>query len=289
MKHIFLLMLSLTLCLYSQSIKFDGEPELFLPGIISVEGSQVKITFSKDGNLVLWGEINRTPGVGGFDIWQAEKSDTGWTNPHPVSFNSTDNDFDPCFSADGGTVYFFSNRPGGFGGDDIYNVGFDPETKKFGDAVNIGSEINTSGDEWGPVESSDGMKFLFCTDGAGGKGEHDVFVCNKVENAWSNPELINEINSPEDDFDPIFLSDGKSILFTRKMNEDEAYLYISRYSDAGYSVPERLDSTINNKNTWNFGSSVNHNEKSAFYYSSYCEDNTMGRLDIYKVNYNLIK
>lgn len=86
---------------------FLGESELFAPGIISTEISEVKITFSKDGKLALWGAIGRKKGLGGFDIWQSERTENSWSIPQPVSFNSIENDFDPCFSADSKIIFFF--------------------------------------------------------------------------------------------------------------------------------------------------------------------------------------
>ena len=288
MKSIFTILLISNIALFCQSIKFIGNPTLFAPGIVNVGSSEIKITFSQDGKLVLWGEIGRENGIGGFDIWQAVKSDTGWSNPQPVSFNSPDNDFDPSFSADGKTLYFFSNRAGGFGGDDIYSVSYDSITHKFGTPKNIGKEINTPGDEWGPAESIDGKKFLFCTDGLGGKGKHDIFVCEKVNDGWSRPKELTSINSNEDDFDPVFLSDCKTILFTRRFNEDEAYLFISFLSKEGYKKPERISNEINISGTWNFGSSLDPIDNSHFYYSTRNRYNSMGRLDIFRVKYDLL-
>ncbi|MEW6196670.1 MAG: hypothetical protein AB1521_16100 [Bacteroidota bacterium] len=281
---ILFLNLSPSLC---QSITFSDEPELFAPGVISIENSEVKITFSKDGKLVLWGAVGRKNGIGGLDIWQSEKTENGWGTPQSVSFNTADNDFDPCFSADGKIVYFFSNRVGGIGGDDIYYVQYNSLTRKFGTPVNMGNKINTAGDEWGPTESIDGEKFIFCTDGIKGKGKHDIFICNKTSDGWSFPQVIESINSDEDDFDPILLSDCNTIIFTRKYNEDEAYMFVSFLSGEGYSEPERISDQINIPGTWNFGSSLDPLDHSYFYYSTHNEKNSRGRVDIYRVKYTL--
>jgi len=270
-----------------QSIDFRGEPEIFAPGIISIENSEVKITFSKDGEIVLWGSIGRENGVGGFDIWQAERNENGWSNPQPASFNSLENDFDPCFSADGKTIYFFSNRPGGFGKDDIYYASYDSATYTFGVPVNMGAEFNTPGDEWGPSVSTDGSKFIYCTDGIKGKGEHDIFVSERTLEGWSLPMAIDNINSEADDFDPVFLHDSKTILFTRKQSEDVALLYISYLSKNGYSTPVLINSKMNIPDTWNFGSSIDFSDESYLYYSTYIEENSRGRLDIYRIKYSL--
>ena len=271
----------------AQQISFENEPQIFAAGIISTEISEVKITFSKDGKLALWGAVGRANGIGGLDIWQSLKTDKGWSIPSPASFNSPDNDFDPCFSAAGDGIYFFSNRPGGFGGDDFYYAAFDTITRTFGEPANMGSQFNTSGDEWGPCESTDGKKFIFCTDGLGGKGQHDIFICEKKANGWSNPKNLDILNSAEDDFDPLLLHDNKTIIFTRKFSDDEACLFISYLNENGYSEAVRLNETINIQGTWNFGSCLNNSEKNYLYYSTHIKDNNIGRLDIYRIGYNL--
>lgn len=288
MKTIIVLIIFAGISLSSQSFKIVGTPELFAPGVVSIENSEIKPSFSKDGKMVLWGAVGRENGIGGFDIWKAVKTDTGWSRPEPAGFNSKDNDFDPCFSADGKILYFFSNRPGGEGGDDIYYVEYNSTNQTFGKPVNIGNKINTPGDEWGPTESIDGKKLMFCTDGLGGKGEHDIFVCQKTKEGWGLPKPVSEINSPDDDFDPIFLDDCKTILFTKKFNEDEAYLFVSYFSNGSYSKPERLDDNINISGTWNFGSSLDPIDHSYFYYSTHRENDSQGRLDIYRVKYSLL-
>lgn len=280
-----ILLLSSTL--FCQSFEVIGSPELFAPDVVCIDKSEVKITFSKDGKIVLWGAVGRENGIGGFDIWRAVKSDSGWSDPWPVSFNTQVDDFDPTFSADGKILYFFSNREGGEGGTDIYFAEYDEDKQSFGEPVNMGENVNTSGDEWGPIESPDGNKFLYCTDGMGGTGKHDIFVCERAADGWSEPKNITVINSPEDDFDPIFLSDNETIIFTKRYNDDEAYLFISYLTEDGYTKPTRLGDNINMPDTWNFGSSLDPIDHSYFYYSSHIEDDTKGRLDIYKVKYKL--
>lgn len=113
-------------------------------------------------------------------------------------------------------------------------------------------------------------------------------MCEKNKTGWSLPKEINVINSSEDDFDPIFLSDNKTILFTRKYNENEVYLFISYLSKDGYTNPEKLSNEINISDTWNFGSSLDPIDHSYFYYSTHNEKNSCGKLDIYKVKYSLL-
>src|SRR5262245_50574770 len=108
------------------ALETTSAAELIAPGVASSEFSEVRLAVSPDGNTMLWGSTNRPGGPGGWDIWVSRQGTAGWSKPQSVSFNSVSNDFDPAFSPDGRYVYFFSNRPGGAGGDDLYRVPVTP-------------------------------------------------------------------------------------------------------------------------------------------------------------------
>ncbi len=107
-------------------------PELFLEGLVSTGASEIKITFSADGSRMLWGSTNRGGGPGGWDIWESVRENGRWGAPRPAACNSAQNDFDPHFSPDGKGLYFFSNRPGGLGGDDIWFAPSTPRQERTG-------------------------------------------------------------------------------------------------------------------------------------------------------------
>lgn len=287
--YLFVLMLSAVSLITAQNIKFIGKPELVFPHLVSTEKSEIKLTFSPDGTRMLWGTIGWENGIDGWDIWESVKENNQWGKPKPVSFNSSSNDFDPCFSFDGKGVYFFSNREGGFGGDDIYYVPFDNKTKTYGSPTNLGENINSKGDEWGPVISEDGNTLMFCTDGRGGLGKHDIFTSKFKNGKWLPAVSIGEpINSPLDDFDPAFLSDGKIIVFaSERAGADAVDLYVSEWKENKYSTPVLLNSVINSKDFWDFGCSVNPKERNVLYYNSHNLDNGVGKVDVYKIKYVL--
>jgi TolB protein len=186
--------------------------QLWLPDVVSTPKSEVRITFSPDGKRMLWGAIGWGDGKNGWDIYESERSTDGWSTPRAVSFNSTANDFDPSFAPDGSGVYFFSNRDGGFGKDDLYFAPFDAKTGGYAAAKNLGAKINSAGDEWAPVVSSDGKRLMFASDGHGGRGKHDLFIAHRRGDGWSEIENLAELNTPEEDFDATFLHDGFSVV-----------------------------------------------------------------------------
>ncbi|MEO6632604.1 MAG: hypothetical protein ABIN13_12800, partial [Mucilaginibacter sp.] len=160
----------------AQQITFADSAELFMPNLVSTKNADVKLTFSPDGKMMLWGGIDWIKDKKDMDIWRSTKIKSKWTKPERVTFDSDSNDFDPFFSPDGKGVYFFSNRLGGFGGDDIYFAAFNKTTGKFGPAVNLGSGINTKGNEWTPVTNAAANVLVFSSNGRGGYGGEDLFA-----------------------------------------------------------------------------------------------------------------
>ncbi len=214
----------------------------------------MRITFSPDGSRMLWGSISRTGGPGGWEIWERVRRSGQWGEAHPVSFDSPQNDFDPCFAPDGRSVYFFSNRPGGQGGDDLYLAPFDPVSGSYGAAVNLGATINSAGDEWAPTLSPDGATLLFATDGRGGQGLHDLFTSTRTGDTWAAPQPLSDLNGPLDDFDAAFLTDAQAIVFARRAkDQDGAELHVAFRRDGRYTRPERLPAAVNAEGAWTLG------------------------------------
>ncbi|HTE56772.1 MAG TPA: hypothetical protein VK698_38225 [Kofleriaceae bacterium] len=247
--------------------------------VLATDLSEVKVTFSPDGKRMLWGSINRTGGAGKWDIWEATSTGKGWSAPRAVSFNSPANDFDPSFAPDGSGIYFFSSRPGGLGGDDIYFV---PAAKGgYGTPRNLGPQVNSKGDEWGPTVSSDGKRLLFASDGRGGSGKHDLFIAARDGAGWGKAANVGPVvGSAVDDFDAAFLDDGRSIAFaSERRGADTANLYVSVWKGGAYQAPVWLGAKVNRAGAWNFGAAVRTGERGVLYF------NISG--DVYRIRYRL--
>jgi Tol biopolymer transport system component len=95
--------------------------------------------------------------------------------------NSSDNEYDPALSADDLTLYFNSDRPGGFGGHDLYMTMRESREAPWGEPVNLGPVVNSEFSEINPNISHDGLSLYFAdVEGdtvaprPGGPGERDA-------------------------------------------------------------------------------------------------------------------
>ena len=106
---------------------------------------------------------------------------------------------DPFFDEETKRLYFSSDMPGGFGGSDIYYSELIGE-ENWTEPVNLGSKINTKGDERTPYQDEDGT-FYFASNGWNGIGGLDIYLSENKEASFGDPvNLGSPINSNRDDF-----------------------------------------------------------------------------------------
>ncbi|OGS75504.1 MAG: cell envelope biogenesis protein OmpA [Flavobacteria bacterium RIFCSPLOWO2_12_FULL_31_7] len=130
-------------------------------------------------------------------LYKATKDGDKWSNSKPLSINSVDYSVrNPSISKDGKTLYFSSDMPGGFGGEDIWKVSVDGET--YGTPVNLGPNVNTEANESFPSIQDDNILF-FSSNGRQGFGGYDVFKQNTNTNEKAT-NVGEPVNSPKDDF-----------------------------------------------------------------------------------------
>jgi len=270
------------------AIELLGEPTKVAVGIVSSEFSEIRATASPDGRLLLWGSTNRPGGPGGWNIWLSRRTANGWSAPEAAPFNSEANDFDPAFSPDGRWVYFFSNRPGGFGGDDIYRVVV--TQTGFGAVEHLGAEVNSAGDEWAPGLSPNGTLLLFSSDDRAGQGRHDLFVARAKGISWSDATpLPGAVNTSAEEFDATFLSDGTSIVFARSANleTDRITLTFAARGASGYTFGTPVPFTTTLRGVDALGPTIDWHDRSILLFSAAATNSNNKRPDIYKVRYRL--
>lgn len=258
------------------------------PDTISTEASEIRLAISPDGSTALWGSTNRGGGPGGWNIWQSRRTSAGWSSATPVAFNSPQNDFDPAFSPDGRFVYFFSNRPGGLGGDDLYRVSV--LRHGFGSVEHLGPEVNSAGDEFAPSMAPDNSVLLFASNGRGGAGRHDLFLARRRGARFDEAQsLPGAVNTASDEFDATFLSDGKTIVFARASNleTDRIDLYYSLLNGGSYDVGTILPQSINTPEHDTLGPLIVWRHRNTLTFSGQRPEANRGRADLYTIEYRL--
>jgi peptidoglycan-associated lipoprotein len=136
-------------------------------------------------------------------IYVSKKQGTAWGSPDRVVLFESDTIAvgHPAISPDENTMYFVTSATGGRGGRDIWFSTM--EGGKWGKPKNLGSEINTPGDEVFPYVHPDGTLY-FSSDGHPGMGGLDIFSAKRVDGKWEVKNMQFPINSVRDDFSIVF-------------------------------------------------------------------------------------
>jgi len=251
--------------------------------VVSTPSSEVRASVSPDGRRIVWGSPDRAGGAGDRDLWQATLHDGRWNDASPLPINTAANDFDPMFSADGRWLYFFSNRAGGFGGDDLYRVAVLADGS-FGTAENLGAGVNGTGDEWAPTPSRDGRHLLFSSNGFGAH-RHDLFVARWDGNAFVDPQAVPGVNTDADEFDAAWLDDGRALVFARSADVETQPIQLQLAQCAGvrYAGAKPLPLSFNTVDGWTLGPVVDWNKPGELLVSGAAKAPRAGKLDIYRM------
>jgi len=188
-----------------------------LAGSINGDFHDGTATFNKAGTIMYFSRNNdagkNTNDIVDLKVYSAEMNNKKWGNVKEMPFNNPEySTCHPTLSEDGSTIYFSSNRPGGFGGMDLY------KSVRSGTywsvPENLGEQINTAGNEIFPFIDQAGELF-FASDGLAGIGGLDIYSARYVNDNWTKAENLGEpINSPKDDFGYSKLANGEEGYFT---------------------------------------------------------------------------
>ncbi|MFN3967581.1 OmpA family protein [Flavobacterium sp.] len=132
-------------------------------------------------------------------LFKATKSGDTWGELTALPFNDkTYSSSNPSLSRDGKTLYFSSNRPGSLGGVDIWKVAINADGT-YGEPQNLGSKINTEGNESFPFIADDNKTLYFASAGKQGLGGYDVYQADLSSGAEAT-NLGKPVNTEKDDF-----------------------------------------------------------------------------------------
>jgi outer membrane protein OmpA-like peptidoglycan-associated protein len=184
------------------------------------EGAQ---SISANGKIMVYTVCNRLGVIGKCDIYYSEKEGDEWSFPKNLGspVNTAARETQPSLNADGRTIYFASNRPGGKGGHDIWmSERNDDET--WSEPVNLGDSINTPGDELSPFIHQDNNTLYFSSDAHIGMGGYDIYVARRDEqgNFTRVENLGYPINTPGDEVGLIVNARGDRAYYSSDMQKE---------------------------------------------------------------------
>ncbi len=176
------------------------------------EGAQC---ISQDGRIMFYTACNRPDGGGRCDLYMCVNKSGKWSKPRNLgpTVNGGTWEGQPSFSIDGKTLYFVTNRKGGYGGMDIWKTCF--ENGKWTEPQNLGPEINSEYDEVSPFIHFDDKTLYFASNRPAGMGGQDIFVSHRQKDGtWGKPQNLGyPINTDGDDNNLIVSAEGSTAIF----------------------------------------------------------------------------
>jgi hypothetical protein len=182
-----------------------------LKGQINSDGHDANVNLSSSGNRMIIYRTSKNMYTG--DLFFSDYTREGWTTPLKFGTSvNTDNYHEPsaALSPDERMMYIASDRPGGFGGKDIYVIRKMPNGE-WSQPENMGNKINSPDDEDAPFISVDGQTLFYASTGHTSIGGYDIFRTQKQPNGeWSSPDQLGyPVNTVADDIYFSTTADGK--------------------------------------------------------------------------------
>ena len=229
---------------YASALGSDGQWQQAspLPGGVNTPMNEGAMSISQDGEWMVFTACYRPDGYGGCDLYISYKTPTGWTTGENMGrqINTDQWETQPCFSPDKRSLYFVSRRPGGLGGSDIY-VSHLLKNGKWDNPINLGPNINTSGDEQCPFMHADNQTLYFTSPIWPGYGNDDLFISRKQpDGSWSKPENLGfPINTIDREGSLVIAADGVTAYYAsnRSDSHGDMDLYQFQLPSHARSIP----------------------------------------------------
>ncbi len=168
-------------------------------------------SISADGQWLYFAS-NMPGGYGGTDIYECQKTASGWSQPKNLGpdVNTSGNEVFPYIRKDG-TLFFSSDRHFNYGGLDIFSA-VKEDADLWSEVLNLGPDINSTTDDFGICFNSNGRTGYFSSNRKSGKGADDIYGFNYIG-----------------DFKPL---KGK-VLFSHNINDPAPSIGVSLVNDSG--------------------------------------------------------
>ncbi|PCJ24896.1 MAG: hypothetical protein COA97_08740 [Flavobacteriales bacterium] len=184
------------------------EPESIADNI-NTTGHDASIALSVDGQtLFIYKQDKKDRG----DIYSSDLMGEEWSKPVRLKGEVNTNEWEgsATLASDGQTLYFASEREGGFGGRDLYSAILQPDNT-WGEIKNLGPTINTRFDDDAPFIHPDRRTMYFSSKGHNSMGGYDIFYTYLTDEGWDDPENVGyPINTIDDDRYYVLSADAKT-------------------------------------------------------------------------------
>lgn len=214
---------------YSEKVNGEWQPAKNVGSPLNSNYHNASVNLSPDGKeMILYHDIN-----GGDLLISTRKADGSWSEPENMfGINTEFLESSAAITQDDKTIYFTSDRPGGYGGTDIYSAQLG-KNSRWTNVENLGEVVNTDMDEEGVYITANGKHLYFSSNGLAGMGDLDLYrtTYDSVKKQWGEPvNLGYPINSVEND-----------IFFVLTADEHFAYISSLRRENLGEQDIYKID------------------------------------------------
>jgi Tol biopolymer transport system component len=253
-----------------------GEPVNLGP-IVNSPWSDSNPSVTADGLTLVFGS-NRgdQPGEGGtFGLWMSTRASISEPWGKPVSLGSPVHEavsrYGASLSADGQLLLFSSNRPGGQGGEDLWQSARTAVDGLWGEPVNLGPVVNSRLGEVSPSLSDDGLTLVFASDRPDGAGSSRIWMSTRltIHDPWSEPVNLGPVvNSGESDGGPDLSANQLAIVYESRRagghGVGDLWMCTRSSVDGPWSEPVNLGPHVNTPN-WDAGPVLAINDTALFF------------------------
>tara|TARA_B100001248_G_C27399380_1_gene468730 strand:- start:5288 stop:7213 length:1926 start_codon:yes stop_codon:yes gene_type:complete len=210
----------------------------------NIEENEGGASITADNNFLCYTKCERNiRGYNNCDIYYVFKVDSNWSKIQSFknSISMPDSwESQPCVSADGSSIIFSSDRKGGYGGTDLYEI--KKINNKWSDPVNLGPIINSSKSEKSPFLHIDGKTLFFSSNNFPSLGGFDIFYSKRDSlDRWTMPKNIGfPINSKSDETSLFVTTDGETAYFSSNNLEGLGGWDIYSFKLYNEAKPERV-------------------------------------------------
>jgi outer membrane protein OmpA-like peptidoglycan-associated protein/tetratricopeptide (TPR) repeat protein len=176
--------------------------ELVTISDMDVDANQGTAVLHPNGEFLYFTQWVKTKEKSVAEILLSRRKDGKWSAPEKLLYVNAagSNSKQPAISSDGKSLFFASDRAGGSGGYDIWSTTIDANGLPEREPSNLGSSVNTAGEDQAPYFQPTDNVLIFSTNGRPGMGGFDLFMTKGSEGQWNAPQNLGyPINSTRDD------------------------------------------------------------------------------------------